>query len=96
MIKHDTYNDRIRFKNVLNVPDINVNLLSVAKITDHEYNVKFDKYRAIVYRDNKKIIMTGEGEENAYYVKTSISVEKASVIKDTDIWHKRLGRTREP
>lgn len=36
--------DRIRLKNVLCVPDINMNLLSVAKITDYGYNVKFDKY----------------------------------------------------
>lgn len=93
MIKQDTCNDRIRLKNVLNVLDINVNLLSVAKITDHGYNVKFDKYRAIVCRDNKEIIMTAEREENAYYVKTSISMEKAGVINDTDIWHKRLGHT---
>lgn len=95
MIKQDTYNDRIRLKNVLCVPDINVNLLSVAKITDHGYNIKFDKYRAIVYRDNKEIIMTAEREENAYYVKTSISTEKAGVINDTDISHKRLEHTNK-
>lgn len=95
VIDQDTNNDRIRLENVLCVPDINVNLLSVAKITDHGYNVKFDKYRTVICRDNEEIVMTAKREENAYYAKTSISMEKADIISDTNIWHKRLGHTNK-
>lgn len=49
VVKQGSDNGKIRLKNVLCVPDININLLSVAKITDHGYNVRFDKYGAIVY-----------------------------------------------
>jgi len=56
-LKQSTNDKSIRLENVLHVPDISVNLLSVAKITDHGYNVKFDKDRAIVYRkeDDSKL-----------------------------------------
>lgn len=66
IIKQGSNNGKIRLKNVLCVPDINMNLLSVAKITDHGYSVKFDKYGAIVYRNEKEIEMTAVREENAY------------------------------
>lgn len=82
--------DNIRLINVLRVPDINMNLLSVAKITDHSYNVKFDKYGAIVYRNGGEIIMKATREENAYYVK-STSNSEAATTEEIDIWHRRLG-----
>lgn len=55
--------DRIRLKNVLCVPDINMNFLSVAKITDYRYNVKFDKYGAVVYRNEDDIKITAIQEK---------------------------------
>jgi len=57
---------RVRLRNVLYVPEINTNLLSVTKITDHGYSEKFDKHGAIIYR-NKEIKMTAVRQQNAYY-----------------------------
>jgi len=86
---------RVRLRNVLYVPEINTNLLSVAKITDHGYSVKFDKHGAIIYK-NKEIKMTAVREENAYYVKSSIvRNETATATKDIDIWHKRFGHANK-
>jgi len=90
------FNDaKIRLKNVLYVPDINMNLLSVIKITDQECNVKFDKHEVIIYR-NKEIKMTTVREENAYYVKLS-TIRKETIVatKDVDIWYNRLGHTNK-
>jgi len=56
MVQHSS-DDKIRLKNVLCVPDINMNLLSVAKITDYGYNVRFDKNEAVVYRNGEEIII---------------------------------------
>lgn len=88
--------DRIWLKNVLCVPDINMNLLSVAKITDYGYNVKFG---AIVYRNEDDIKMTAIREKNAYvkyYVKSKITEnERAATVEDIDIWHKRFGHTNK-
>lgn len=80
--------ERIRLKNVLCVPDININLLSVAKIADYGYNVKFDKHGAIIYKNGEKIKMETVREGNTYYVKSSISNnEAAAAMKDLDVWH---------
>ncbi|KAG5308157.1 POLX protein, partial [Pseudoatta argentina] len=96
VIKQNLNNDRIRLKNVLCVPDININLLSVAKITDHGYKVEFNKYGAIVYRNKDEIKMTAVRKENAYYVKSSvIKNEKAARTSEIDIWHKRFGHTNK-
>jgi len=87
--------DKIRLKNVLCVPDINMNLLSVAKITDYGYNVRFDKNEAVVYRNGEEIIMKAVREENAYYVRSSIKKETAAKVDDINIWHKRFGHTNK-
>lgn len=65
LAKQSTCKNRVRLTNVLYVPDINANLLSVAKITDNGFNVNFDKDEAIVYDDQRKIIMKAEREGNA-------------------------------
>ena len=94
VIKQNFNEDRIRLRNVLCVPDININLLSVAKITDHGYKVEFDKYGTIVYRNKDEIKMTAVREENAYYIKSSvIKNETAARTEEMDIWHKRFGHT---
>ncbi|KAG5312867.1 POLX protein, partial [Pseudoatta argentina] len=96
VIKQNLNNDRIRLKNVLCVPDININLLSVAKITDHGNKVEFNKYGAIVYRNKDEIKMTAVRKENAYYVKSSvIKNEQAARTSEIDIWHKRFGHTNK-
>jgi len=71
VVKQDSNDGKIRLKNVLCVPDINMNLLSVAKITDYGYNVKFNKHSAVVYRNNNDI-KTAVRKENAYCVRSSI------------------------
>lgn len=66
-----------------------MNLLSVAKITDYGYSVKFDKYGAVVYRNKDDIKMKAVREENAYYVRSSVvENEIAATVNDMDIWHK--------
>lgn len=68
------------------------NLLSVAKITDNGYNVKFNGYGAVIYNNREEIIMRAEREENAYYVKSLIkNNETAATSQDIDIWHRKLG-----
>ncbi|XP_043522078.1 uncharacterized protein LOC122534997 isoform X2 [Frieseomelitta varia] len=63
----------------------------VAKITDHEYDINFNKHRAIVYNKSNGIQMTAVRVQDAYYVRTSINHEKtAAMSTDDDIEHKRL------
>lgn len=96
VVKQDSNDGKIRLENVLCVPDINMNLLSVAKITDHGYNVKFDKHGAVIYRNENDIMMTAVRKENAYFVRSSIITnEGAAAMEDMDVWHRRLGHVNK-
>jgi len=63
--------ERVRLKNCC-VPDLNSNLMSVAKITDHGYNVTFNKFGAKIYKENGEVQMEAKREGNAYYVETKV------------------------
>lgn len=89
LVKQSMCKNRVRLTNVLCVPDINANLLLVAKITDNGFN--FDEYEAIVYNNPEEIIMRAEREGNAYYVKSLINNETAATSQEINIWHRRLG-----
>ncbi|XP_043527949.1 uncharacterized protein LOC122538172 isoform X1 [Frieseomelitta varia] len=90
IVRQASRNNNVKLKNVLCVPELNSNLLSVAKITDHGYNVNFSKYGAIVYSKSNGIHDSGR-EQDAYYVRTFINHEKtAAMSTNDDIWHKRL------
>lgn len=92
VMKQTNVQNKVRLSNVLHVPELNSNLLSVAKFTDRGYKVEFDKKGAVVYKDKNLIEMRAEREGNGYYVKTDIiSGEKVKVVKENDVWHRRLG-----
>lgn len=92
VIKQSSSENNVRLKNVLCVPELNTNLLSVAKITDNDYNVRFNKFGAIVYKEPNDVIMTAARVGNAYYVRSFVvENESANVTSDIKIWHKRLG-----
>lgn len=65
---------------MLYVPDINTNLLSMAKMTDYRYNVKFDKYGAIIYKDRGEVKMRVKRKGNAYYIRLSIINNEVAAI----------------
>lgn len=66
-----------------------MNLLSVAKITDHEYNVKLDKHgwSYIVYRNRNGIKMTAVRK---CILREIFNSKEAAVIENINIRHKRL------
>jgi transposase InsO family protein len=90
----------IAVTDVLLVPELRANLLSVAKITDKGHSVKFTDVEAVVKDNNKKIVMriprhgdlyilseTDAGEsKNQAGVVTSKSLEPTS-----QVWHERFG-----
>ncbi|XP_076637474.1 uncharacterized protein LOC143349811 isoform X1 [Colletes latitarsis] len=73
-------NNIVKLQNVLCVPEQNSNLLSVAKIIDHGYDVNFNKYGAIVYNKSDGIQMTAIRVQDVYYVRTSIHDEKTATV----------------
>lgn len=92
VMKQQEIQNRVRFKKVLCVPDLNTNLSSVPKFTDYAYKVEFDKKGALICKNREEIQMTAVRVRNAYYVKSKImSDEQATTTKEDDIWHRRLG-----
>lgn len=82
-------------KDVMYVPDLRVNLLSVNAITENEGEVIFTKEKVIIKRKNEEILQ-GRKQENGLYeidlhpdeMNRSLMIEK---IGSTEKWHKKLG-----
>ena len=91
----------IKLKNVLYVPDLRANLLSVAKMTDRDCEVLFTKRHATVTGSDGNIKAIADRTGDLYYVREikQESCEKASeTLRDTEkssknlkVWHRRLG-----
>ncbi|XP_017762569.1 PREDICTED: uncharacterized protein LOC108552497 [Eufriesea mexicana] len=85
-------NNNLKLKNELYVPELNSNLISVAKITHHGYDVNFNTYGAIVYNKLGGIQMTAVRKQDVYYVRTSINLERTVAVSTVnEVQHKRLG-----
>lgn len=90
-------------KNVLYVPEVTKNLLSVKAITENGGEVKFTKEKVIITKNNIKVI-EGTKTENGLY-EIDIDVKKVRVIKEENeeslltvnkkeevmFWHRKLG-----
>jgi len=89
----------ISLPNVLYVPDLTSNLLSVSKITDKGYTVVFRKHDAVITNTNDEIILKANKTNGLYYVneahevKFDTNVENQQVCNKTEIydWHSKLG-----
>lgn len=82
----------ININNVLYVPDIAVNLLSVHKIVQHGNSVLFDENGCTIRNKRKEIIASCAEKNGVYKLKNKtetcfLSRQKASAIT----WHRRLG-----
>lgn len=76
----------IQVKNVLYVPDLAVNLLSIHQITQNNCEVQFDKDCCRIYHDSK-LVMTGYTYNNLYVIHN----EAYALLTSAHLWHQRLG-----
>ena len=73
---------------VLYVPDIGRNLLSVSAITDRGLKVHFDQQSAVILDKKDNIVGRGSRQDNLYV----LSAFSAQVHKGTSkLWHERFG-----
>ncbi|KMQ87730.1 retrovirus-related pol polyprotein from transposon tnt 1-94 [Lasius niger] len=90
----DNKTKRIRLENILHVPDLRTNLLSVAKIVDKGYQVVFGPNRASV-RDHKgNIKLTADRQGDLYILKGSTEHANTATQRkcsETEMWHQRFG-----
>jgi transposase InsO family protein len=88
-------------KNVLYVPGIHRNLLSVGRIADQGYRVEFSSNRVTIWeKDTKDVLchdskMSGNGlyrlDIECINILEACTVEKDQNLQQVLLWHKRLG-----
>ncbi|KAJ8715602.1 hypothetical protein PYW07_010084 [Mythimna separata] len=83
----------IQVKNVLLVPTLTVNLLSVSQMVNNGCEVKFERDGCQIYQNNK-LILTALHRNNMYLLN---NVSEAPALlstvdeRDVNLWHQRMG-----
>ncbi|UYV70112.1 hypothetical protein LAZ67_7001835 [Cordylochernes scorpioides] len=93
-------NHLLTLKEVLYVPELNNNLISVSKITEHEKQIIFDENGARIIDNNGSSIITAKREDNIYTIDACANIKlEENVFKTQEnnwkIWHKRLAHICE-
>lgn len=87
--------EKCTLNEVMYVPDLTVNLLSVNAITENEGEIKFTKNNVVIKHKNKEVLRGDKQENGLYEIALSLSEENKSLItrKTSRIenWHKILG-----
>lgn len=84
----------VRLENALHIPDLQSNLISVAKITDAGNSVTFTKEGAVIKNDQGTTILVADRED--LFLRESDKDSACNVSTRTrkslmTIWHKRFG-----
>jgi len=93
------YDEDVIVKDVMYVPDLSSNLLSVSKITEKDLVVVFDDKNCKVYnKSNFKVSgdvqVTGSKSEGLYVIDRPtepVRAMRAENLNKHELWHKRLG-----
>lgn len=87
-------NEQIRdiiIQDVLYVPELGVNLLSVRKITEKGYIVKFDEHTCDIVNANGDIMAVAKPRNNIYSLVQPVNIAYSCKSDTTSVWHRRLG-----
>ncbi|CAL9007164.1 unnamed protein product [Prunus brigantina] len=93
----ETQHGRRYIHEVLLVPGLDENLLSVGQMMEHGYYVLFGGNMAVIFDDGSlnnvvaKVVMGGNRCFPLSLESMTPAARKASVIEDSWIWHRRLG-----
>ncbi|KFM74806.1 Copia protein, partial [Stegodyphus mimosarum] len=85
--------ESIKLENVLCVPDLKNNLISVSKVTANNYSVIFKGKCARIINSNNETVISAKRENYLYYVMPIF--ESLSIAKEIDQWHTRFGHLNE-
>lgn len=85
----------IQVKNVLYIPELSTNLLSVSKIIKNNCKVEFEKDGCIIYNQTGKFVAKANLTNDTYRLETYDNTIKAMSAtadnNDTYLWHQRMG-----
>ena len=89
-------NVKTTFHDMLYVPDLQGNLLSVSHLASKDYDITFKKDQWIIRRSGT-IRAIGTRRDNLYLIEAKSTRANQATIKNDDIllWHSRLGHVNE-
>lgn len=76
----------VQVRNVLFVPELAVNLLSIHQMTKNKCNVQFDENYCRIYQ-NSNLVMTGHLQNGLYVINNEIF----ALLSSAHLWHQRMG-----
>ncbi|KAF2885031.1 hypothetical protein ILUMI_21147 [Ignelater luminosus] len=84
----------IEVKDVLSVPGLNHNLLSVQKMEMNGFEVVFKNGKCLIKKKNCVVAVASRTESQMYLLKCkykTVFANACSIIEDMNLWHKRFG-----
>jgi hypothetical protein len=87
----------VRLDETLYVPDLRSNLLSVAKMTEHGFEVTFRRNEAIITNpDTGENVIVARRDKDMYYIDELSEESRGSQIsRSLQEWHERFGHLNE-
>lgn len=90
----DEDDDYVNIKNVLCVPELDDNLLSISKLDEAGMMIQFKEGKCLIFKDDK--IVFSANNFNGLYTLNAVTVtnEQLKIVKGVDedeLWHKRFG-----
>src|SRR5207248_8816565 len=92
--------DQIMIKDVLWVPNVHENLLSVGQLIERGMNLQFSDTGTVTIKKENRVISTGQTEGRMFLLDIvsstnskadSTMIAKTQNSSTTDLWHRRLG-----
>lgn len=84
--------DDLDIQDVLYVPDLSANLLSVRQLTRHGYTVVFDGKGCKIFDRKQNLLATGSIKNEMYCLDCSVNTALLTQVQaDFYLWHRRLG-----
>lgn len=89
MIKTPSGNKVIH--DVLYVPKIDQNLLSLGQMVENNYSLSFKNKTCIIHDPRGSLLMTVAMRDRSFHWRPKFEHALPSLVTDSDIWHKRYG-----
>lgn len=85
----------VNMKEVLYVPGLRDNLLSVSKLTANGIDIEF-REKVAIFKKNNEVIMKAYKNGNLYEIKINVTQNaEANVAESSTLWHSRMGHVSD-
>lgn len=95
VITNDGSMETIQVRNVLYVPELKTNLLSISKIIESGCKILFNEHGCEIYNQSNKLVAKAYLMNNTYQLKSCQSTEMQAMTAKSDddiyLWHQRMG-----